>query len=283
MAPAPQERRDPDALDQTRDAAIPHWSAGRRRPAVRAGRRADSILWYNGDFDGRDALENATNLASTYNGGTLYNAFVYDDFIVPTGQTWTITSVFSNIQETNFTTLSTTATWQILSGVSAGNGGTTVASGDGAATMTATGGPVIDPSLNAFLLSETISPVVLTAGTYWLTVAPDIPPPFYFSNAAYISSTSGANAVGTPPGNDGNSFVNTVGLPSAIGYDFVPASVIEGGGTWDYSMGVSGSSTGAIPEPSSLTLGGIVLFLCGLTVGGRRLIARAQCRFAPER
>jgi len=248
------------------------------------GARAGGILWYNGDPDGRDALENATNLASTYNGGTLYNAFVYDNFIVPTGQTWTITSVFSNIEVTNFTTPPTTATWQILSGVSAGNGGTTVAAGDGAATLTPNGFPPVNPTNVASTLSETISPVVLKAGTYWLSVAPDITSPFYFANFAGISTTGGANAIGNPPGNDGNSFINTVGLPAAIGYDFVPTSVVEGGGTWDYSLGLSGTFTSTtIPEPSSLTLGGIVLCLCGLSVAGRRLIAREPGRAASQR
>jgi hypothetical protein len=246
------------------------------------GARAGSVLWYNGDFDGRDALENATNLASTVNPpGTLYNAFVYDNFIVPTGQTWTITNVFSNIQ-TNFATLSTTATWQILSGVSAGNGGTTVASGDGAATQTATGGAVVSPQFTAYKLSENIAPVVLTAGTYWLSVAPDIPAvngEFFFSTQFDISTTSGKNAVGNPPGNDGNSFINTVGLPAAIGYNFVPTSSIEGPGNWDYSMGVSGTFvTTVIPEPSSLVLAGVALSLCSLAVARRRMTARAPRR-----
>ncbi len=245
------------------------------------GARAGGILWYNGDPDGRDALENATNLASTYNGGTLYNAFVYDEFIVPTNQTWTITSVFSNIEVTNFTTPPTTATWQILSGVSAGNGGTTVASGDGTATLTPNAFSPVNSTDVASTLSETIAPVVLKAGTYWLSVAPDITPPFYFANFAGILSTSGANAIGQ--GDTGNSFINTVGLPAALGYNFVPTSVVEGGGTWNYSLGLSGTSTTtAIPEPSSLTLGGIVLCLCGLTVAGRHLIARAPGRSASQ-
>jgi hypothetical protein len=242
---------------------------------------AASTLWYNGDFDGRDALENATNLFSTFNSGTFYNAFVYDNFIVPAGQTWTINTVFANIQVTNFTTVPNSATWQILKGVSAGNGGTTVASGDGSATLTATGGPVVSPNTVAYSMTETISPVVLTAGTYWLTVAPDIRAPFQFANAAYIATTSGANAVGMPPGNDGNSFINTVGLPPALGYNFTPTGSIEGPGNWDYSMGVTGTAV-VIPEPSTLSLAVIGLCVCGLSVAGRRLIARAASPSAPE-
>jgi hypothetical protein len=246
---------------------------------------AASTLWYNGDFDGRDALVNATNLVSTLNGGTFYRQFVYDNFIVPAGQTWTISSVFANIEETDFTPVSTSATWQILKGVSAGNGGTTVASGDGAASMIATGGPVANPNALAYSLTETITPVVLTAGTYWLTVAPDIHADsngnFFFASAAYIQTTSGANAVGMPPGNDGNSFINTVGLPPALSYNFTPTSSIEGPGNWDYSMGVSGTAV-VVPEPAALSLAVIGLCVCGLSVAGRRLIARAASPSTPE-
>ena len=159
-----------------------------------------------------------------------------------------------------------------------------MASCDGTATVTATGGPVVDPNLIAYSVTENVAPVVLTAGTYWLTVAPDIPVSngsFFFASAAYISTTSGANAVGTPPGNDGNSFINTVSLPAAIGYNFTPTSTIEGPGNWDYSMGVSGTAV-VIPEPSTLSLAVIGLCACGLSVAGRRLIARAASPSTPE-
>ena len=44
-------------------------------------------LWYNGDDDGRNGLLNETR-------GT--DGLIYDDFIVPTGDIYTITGVFSN-------------------------------------------------------------------------------------------------------------------------------------------------------------------------------------------
>ena len=81
--------------------------------------RADLALWYNGDFNGSDAFN---NLVST--GGVTTSAgqaLVYDDFVVPAGQTWTIDKVYSN--DALGSNNSTTAYWEIRSGVSAGSGG----------------------------------------------------------------------------------------------------------------------------------------------------------------
>src|SRR5262249_20497101 len=90
--------------------------------------------------------------------------------------------------------------------------------------------------------------VTLGAGTYWLAVAPDVS-----DQNSFISTTSGTNAVGLPPGDDGNSFVSS----TFLGLSFVPTSdpSLEGPGTWDYSMGVIGTATQVIPEPSSFLLG----------------------------
>jgi hypothetical protein len=210
--------------------------------------RADVSLWYNGDADGRDALVNGTNLF-------VGKQQVYDDFIVPAGQTWMITTVFSN-NEMNFTGV-TKATWEIRTGVSAGNGGTVVASGDGAASQTLNGMPTISPQYTGYKISESISAVTLTAGRYFLTVAPDSPS----SNQglySFVETTSGKNAVGTPPVNNGNSFINN-NLAPPFSATFVPTSdpTVEGPGTWDYSLGVSGTVL-AVPEPSSLALVGLM-------------------------
>jgi hypothetical protein len=206
-------------------------------------------LWYNGDLDNRDAWSNQT--ASVATG---VDSLVYDNFIVPVNQKWTITSVWSNDVKNPFFTVAnpTQVAWQIHSGMSAGNGGTVVASG------TATGANVTvaaDGTSSVFApfsaTQDTITAkglsVVLTAGTYWLSVAP-------VTTGAddsywYDSSTSGANAVGTPPGNDDNSFDKSV----ADGNNYASLSTLEGGGTWDYSMGVAGTFV-VTPEPSSMML-----------------------------
>jgi hypothetical protein len=201
-----------------------------------------SVLWYNGDYDSRDTQVNQTGAQ---------DGLVYDNFIVPTGFTYNITGVFSNDFMYNPSAAST-AYWEIRSGVSAGNGGTLLDSGDGADTLTATGRsiPVIPGVFNVFEYTNSVSvSVSLGAGTYWLAVAPDVG-----SQNSYIGTTSGANAVGSPPGNDGNSFMSS----TAFGLNFTPTSdpSIEGPGTWDYSMGVIGTASPvAVPEPSSFLLG----------------------------
>ena len=92
-----------------------------------------------------------------------------------------------------------------------------------------------------------------------------------FGPDSFIGTTSGANAVGTPPGNDGNSFFSSI----FFGQSFVPTTdpSIEGPGTWDYSMGVVGTAIQtAVPEPSSLVLGLVGLVTSAGCVWARRRI-----------
>ena len=205
-------------------------------PSAHAG---SVTLWYNGDEDGRDAWSNQTDVGYS---------LVYDDFIVPIGDTYDITGVFSNDIMSD-PAAATTAHWEIRAGVSSANGGTLVASGDGADTVTATGRSLnFGTPVNEYTNQVAVN-VILTAGTYWLAVAPDVA-----VQNSYITTTSGANAVGSPPGNDGDSFESSSYLSSY----FVPMSnpSNEGPGTWDYSMGIIGTdqTPAAVPEPFGATL-----------------------------
>jgi hypothetical protein len=229
---------------------------------VRAG-----PLWYNGNFDGNNAYLNLT--PSPFNPQP--DGAIYENFIVPTGNKWTINTVFSN----NFVSdiapgipLTESATWSILSGVSAGNGGSVIASGDNFASVTLTGNTL--GSMNEYNVAVTGLNITLGPGMYWLSVAPDDT----FSNGGYfmsfISTTSGAGAVGMPPGNDGNSFFNS----AFYGNNFTPTddpSVLgpnpNNSAGWDFSMGVNGTTV--VPEPSSLALL-VVGLVC---VGGRTVLS----------
>jgi hypothetical protein len=214
-----------------------------------------AVLWYNGDYDNRDALANGFSLVD-FGGLAALRSTVYENFIVPVGQTWTVTSVFSNDQLNYNTNPVTSAAWEIRRGVSAGNGGTLVASnGTAAATQTAlTRTPGFFYAASPVQITATVSPLVLTAGTYWLSVIPNEPSVFQ-GNFSFVMSTSGLNSVGMPPGNDDNSFISNNIAPGNPGsFNFTSTSTVEGGGTWDYSLGVNGTVAFLVPEPSSLVL-----------------------------
>ncbi len=234
--------------------------------ASAGGARADSTLWYNGDFDGFSAAYNTiVPSASSY-------ALVYDDFVVPVGQTWTIESVFSNDQM-NYTPSTLYAHWAIRSGVMLGDGGTLLASGTGPATQVATGN-----SLGSYLeYTVTVSTpsVTLGPGTYWLSVDPLA---HTTDDISSVSTTSGMNAIGMPPGNDGNSYLAGSYWVSVFGSNFVPAEDLipdpNNNGQADFSMGVTGVVVSSVPEPSTLVLG----LLGTLTVFGAARLRRRRTR-----
>lgn len=209
---------------------------------------ADPVIWYNGDFDGANALANGIN--------TLFfsQSNVYDDFVVTS--TTTITTVFSNNLMMDFT--ASTASWEIRSGVSLNDSGTLVASGTDAATQTPTGRSGFD--LTEYTVSVTGLDITLAPGIYWLTVVPV----GSGDGSSFVSTTSGANAVGAPPGNDGNSFLNSSDFFENFGN---PSDLLDTG-VWDFSMGVEGVPSAAA-EPATLVLLGSGLAGLGTTVWRR--------------
>ena len=185
-------------------------------------------LWYNGDFDFVDGLANEQDtFAQGY-------SHIYDDFNVPDSDGWNVTSVFSHDL---ISTSVIGATWEIRSGVSNGNGGTVVASGT---TVT----PVITPTGNnafgfdEFQVEVTGLNVNLdgNGATYFLNVTPI---GSLDGGRSFDSTTSGANCIGTPCGNNSNSFWDS----DLFGVFFVPTSD-AGSQFHDFSMGVNGTVNG---------------------------------------
>src|SRR5437667_7718167 len=162
-------------------------------------------LWYNGDFNYVNGLANERNTIVSQAG-------VYDDFNVTAPLGWHVTALFSdNLMSTTVTG----ADWEIRTGVSEGNAGTLIASGttnSPVVTLTGRGGfgfleyMVEVTGLNVFL------PMLPSGQHYWLNVTPVD----NGTGRSFNSTTSGANAVGMPPGNDQNAFFNS----TFFGYNF---------------------------------------------------------------
>ena len=98
---------------------------------------ADTLYFYGGDFDNNNV--NAHGLANETDGivsGSPYGAATFQNFVV-SGSAINVTRMFTNNLQDIITPA--TAYWEIRSGVSEGDGGTLIASGDGANTVTATG------------------------------------------------------------------------------------------------------------------------------------------------
>ncbi|MEO7723413.1 MAG: hypothetical protein ABIU29_01805 [Chthoniobacterales bacterium] len=183
-------------------------------------------LWYNGDFDDIDGL---TNEQDTFATGFSH---IYDDFNVNDSAGWDVDSVFS---DDLISTTVTGATWEIRQGITSGNGGTLIASGT---TMT----PVVTATgrsgfgFTEFMVEVTGLSVHLDPGTYHLNVTPignlD-------GNRSFNSTTSGANCIGTPCGDNDNAFLDS----TLFGAIFEPVADF-GSQFHDFSMGVNGVVSG---------------------------------------
>lgn len=202
------------------------------------------IGWYNGDWQ-----SGVPGLSNWYVSETEF-ARVYDDFIVPEGG-WTVVAVFSNSRMN--TSGVTRASWEIRSGMSPGNGGKLVASGLSSATQTFIpgNGPFpVDPLIGYRIQVDDLR-VQLAPGRYWLSVAPcishlsaakgeDAVTRFSISSrpSSYASATLGRNAIGDPPGNNGEALFHS----PVLGRAFAEARTIGRGGQLgiakDFSQGV---------------------------------------------
>jgi hypothetical protein len=205
------------------------------------------LLGYNGDPDNHSGLHNS------FNGDYFPQFSPYDDFNVTSPVN--VTSVFSN-NFMNYTGV-TEAFWEIRKFVSEGVPGQLVAGGFSTdVTQVANGFAIPGGPANALMYTGyTITVqnlnVTLPPGKYWLAVSPKALGSSSGS-AAFLYTTSGTNAVGTPPGNNGNAYIyadNPNLDPDTV---FANASMFHGGENVDYSIGYNGQFVNVVPEPGSM-------------------------------
>jgi len=209
---------------------------------------AGDLVWFNGSFD------NVNGLASERN-TLVSDARTYDNFSLPSGYNQ-VTGLLGQFYLTN-DLVSRPVYWEIRQGAGPGTGGTLIASGtQSGATYTAIGQGFGFTIYEIRMKLDT--PVTLASNTvYWMTMAP-------VGNGdgrAFVCTTSGAGAIGSPIGGDDGLFDSTY-----FGFVWTPANQILGEGVANFSYGVQ-----AIPEPASmLALGAGLAGLLGLRRRARK-------------
>ena len=127
----------------------------------------DPCIFYGGDLNTSD--ENATGF-SDENTILIPGGNTYGNFNVFPNASVTVTGILFNVQaDANFDPL--TASYDIRTGVSEGNGGTSLASGTANTTVAATGRNFL--GLNEYSIAVQLSaPLTLGPGGYWINVTP---------------------------------------------------------------------------------------------------------------
>ncbi|HTE90991.1 MAG TPA: hypothetical protein VK639_18685 [Terriglobales bacterium] len=200
-----------------------------------------TCLFYGGDLDPNSP--NANGLANE-NDLIVSDARTYTPFVVQAGRIWTVTGALGNHLSTVTVIDPAQAKWEIRTGVSSGNGGVLLSSGTGSADYLATGRSAF--GLTEYTVRVPISPpVVLTSGTYWVTVVPQCTNPndSQCGSARYflsdVTSSSAPNAKGLEPGND--SFFDSPYFGFTFYPTWGPSGVCGGVGCNGFSAGVMGT------------------------------------------
>jgi hypothetical protein len=215
---------------------------------VAGSAQAAVVLWYNGDADGKSTIAN--QVVALSQPGSL----PFDDFNV-TGQIFFLQSLASNNTIDDLSKMTGKARWEIRTGVTASSAGSIVDRGVGPASFTPTGRTV--GGVTEYTVAVSGLALNITPNPYWLSVAPESSDTKVHS---FLTSTSGANAIGSPPGNNGNAF--------SINVSANTVAAISG----DYSMNINGLLPTVIPEPSSMALAGLASALFGGAMWRRRRV-----------
>ncbi|HWW16490.1 MAG TPA: hypothetical protein VN310_17665 [Candidatus Dormibacteraeota bacterium] len=128
----------------------------------------DPCLFYGGDLNPSDF--NAAGMSDENTLLIVGGGNTYGNFNVPSGATYTVTGILFNVQaDANFDPL--TATYDVRTGVTEGNGGTSIASGSGSVAVIATGRNFL--GLNEYsLVVQLATPLTIGPGGYWFNMTP---------------------------------------------------------------------------------------------------------------
>jgi len=202
---------------------------------------AGDLVWFNGGFDRENGLASEINTLVS-------DARTYDNFSLPSGYNQ-VTGLLGHFFVSDV--VGAPVYWEIRQGAAPGTGGTLIASGtQGGATYTAIGSAF---GLTIYEIRMKLdTPVNLASNTvYWMTMAPV----GNGSGRAFVCTTNGAGAIGSPIGGDDGLFDSAY-----FGVSWGAASVFVGTGEANFAYGVQ-----AIPEPASmLALGAGLAGLLGL-------------------
>jgi len=194
----------------------------------------------------------------TNNSQNTANQIIFDNFIIASGESWSVSSFFATAAASGFATNPSTLNWELRTGMVAdGSTGTVVGSGSGVA------------SVAGDVYTIPVSNLTLGSGTYWLGIWADLngsvgasllPPdaPACVADPGNPDCISASMFWGTES-TDGVNRTNAVNDGAAIW--LIEADANNVGGTsnpidHDFSFGVNGKSTQitATPEPASLML-----------------------------
>ena len=205
---------------------------------------AGDLVWFNGGFDSENGLASERNTVVT-------DARTYDNFSLPSGYNQ-VTGLLGQFYLTS-NLVNAPVYWEIRQGVAAGTGGTLIASGtQGGATYTAIGSGF---GFTIYEIRMTLdNPVNLAPNTvYWMTMAPV----GNGSGRAFVTTTSGAGAIGSPTGGNNALFDSPQFNASWVA---VAGGVFQDATLANFAYGVQ-----AVPEPASMVaLGAGLAGLLGL-------------------
>jgi hypothetical protein len=140
----------------------------RENPNPAVPSMCNPCAFYGGDLDTSSA--NAAGMSDENTLLILGGSSTYGNLVIPAGTTVTAKGLLFNVQaSTAFDPK--TASYDIRTGVSEGNGGTSIASGSVNIQVAATGNNFL--GLNEYSVVVVFPPVTLTSGAYWVNVTPN--------------------------------------------------------------------------------------------------------------